>query len=139
MADVRKQINFCRKTALPVVGVVENMGTLAVPVAAAKYVSPDGHDETQSVMAALAAAGMSNVVASVPLFPPPAEDNPTSMASRFSVPHLGAVPCDPVLGQACENGLSLLEVCPESASAGPLKAVAKRVVEESGRLVAAAT
>jgi Mrp family chromosome partitioning ATPase len=30
MADVRKEINFCKKTGVPVLGVVENMSQLRV-------------------------------------------------------------------------------------------------------------
>lgn len=30
MADVRKEINFCKKTGVPVLGVIENMSTLKV-------------------------------------------------------------------------------------------------------------
>ena len=36
--DVRKEINFCRKVGLPILGVVENMSHLEVPLAAMRFV-----------------------------------------------------------------------------------------------------
>ena len=36
--DVRKEINFCRKVGLPVLGVVENMSHLEVPLSALRFV-----------------------------------------------------------------------------------------------------
>ena len=34
MADVRKELSFCQKVGVPVIGVVENMSGLSVPVQA---------------------------------------------------------------------------------------------------------
>ena len=39
MADVRKELNFCVKTKLPVVGVVENMSGLRTRVRDMKFAS----------------------------------------------------------------------------------------------------
>ena len=36
--DVRKEINFCRKVGLPVLGVVENMSHLEVPLSTLRFV-----------------------------------------------------------------------------------------------------
>ena len=33
MADVRKELNFCKKTGIPVLGVVENMSDMRLPLA----------------------------------------------------------------------------------------------------------
>lgn len=42
MADVRKELNFCRKTSLPVLGVVENMHSIRVPMAYAEAAAETG-------------------------------------------------------------------------------------------------
>lgn len=43
MADVRKELSFCRKTGLKVLGVVENMSGLTVSVAGVGKRRPDYH------------------------------------------------------------------------------------------------
>jgi Mrp family chromosome partitioning ATPase len=39
LADVRKELNFCKKTAIPVLGVVGNMGTLQLPLSNLTFTS----------------------------------------------------------------------------------------------------
>lgn len=61
MADVRKELNFCRKTQLPVLGIVENMHSIRVPLAYAetaaatgvRLVGRDGEDRTDRYLAIL--------------------------------------------------------------------------------------
>lgn len=76
MADVRKELNFCAKTGVRVLGVVANM---------------DGFH--------CASCGARNAV-----FPAPRGGGPAAMAARFGVPFLGALPLDPALLAACEAG-----------------------------------
>jgi len=76
MADVRKELNFCAKTGVRVLGVVANM---------------DGFS--------CAACGAANAI-----FPAPPGGGPAAMAARFAVPYLGALPLDPALLAACEAG-----------------------------------
>lgn len=59
MADVRKELNFCKKTSIPVIGIVENMFDIRVPVSYAedsmstgvKLVDRSGVDKTQEYLA----------------------------------------------------------------------------------------
>lgn len=59
MADVRKELNFCRKTSLPVLGIVENMHSIRVPLQYAaraaetgvRLVSREGEDRTEKYLA----------------------------------------------------------------------------------------
>ena len=56
LADVRKEINFCAKVGVRVLGVVENMSTMILPVESVqlKFISgPDG-DVTEQVRKVLA-------------------------------------------------------------------------------------
>jgi Mrp family chromosome partitioning ATPase len=64
MADVRKELNFCRKTGLRVLGVVENMSGLQVPFSALRF-RQDGGDVTAAVAEALRAAGRADLLESM--------------------------------------------------------------------------
>lgn len=57
MADVRKELNFCRKTGIPVLGVVENMADIKIPLSSIgqpfsglRLVNDQGIDVTQSTL-----------------------------------------------------------------------------------------
>ena len=50
MMDVRKELSFCKKTKLPVLGVVENMSGLRVPVNALRFQDGDGKDATEAAL-----------------------------------------------------------------------------------------
>lgn len=56
MMDVRKELNFCQKTGIRVLGVLENMGTYRTPFSALRLVSPDGTDITAEMHAQIQAA-----------------------------------------------------------------------------------
>ncbi|GAB4823469.1 hypothetical protein N2152v2_010515 [Parachlorella kessleri] len=50
--DVRKEINFCKKTGIPVLGVVENMSGLRQALPAFRFLSPAGRDITEAILQA---------------------------------------------------------------------------------------
>lgn len=57
MEDVRKELNFCKKTAIPVIGVVENMASISLPLAGLgnpnsgiSLWSEDGRDVTMEAL-----------------------------------------------------------------------------------------
>lgn len=57
MADVRKELNFCKKTGLKVLGVVENMSDIRIPFASLQdplagisLVTQEGQDVTQYML-----------------------------------------------------------------------------------------
>ncbi|GJJ73757.1 ATP-binding protein involved in chromosome partitioning [Entomortierella parvispora] len=85
LQDVRKEIDFCRKVKIPIIGVVENM---------AGFVCPSCKGE--SVIFAPTTGGARKMC----------EDTKT----RF----LGSIPLDPRIGKSCDQGLSFLEEYPES-------------------------
>jgi Mrp family chromosome partitioning ATPase len=103
MADVRKELNFCVKTGLRVVGVVENMSGFLCPCC--------GHKAE--------------------IFPAPADGQggPKGMADRFNVPFLGALPIDPLLLRCCENGESYVVKHPEAEGALALIKVIEKIVK----------
>lgn len=77
MADVRKELSFCSKVGLRVLGVVENMSGFVCPCCTTR----------------------SDIFAK-------AGDGPEGMAARAGVPYLGALPIDPLLLAACEQGVA---------------------------------
>lgn len=74
--DVRKELTFCKKSGLSVIGVVENMSG---------FVCPHCNCESE-------------------IFPPGSSGGAVKMATDFQVPFLGKLPIDPMMARACEAG-----------------------------------
>nr|XP_015094618.1 cytosolic Fe-S cluster assembly factor NUBP1 isoform X1 [Vicugna pacos] len=85
LQDVRKEISFCRKVKLPVLGVVENMTS---------FVCPKCQKESQ-------------------IFPP-TTGGAEVMCQDLQVPLLGRVPLDPRIGKSCDKGQSFFVEAPDS-------------------------
>ncbi|KAA8491457.1 Cytosolic Fe-S cluster assembly factor nubp1 [Porphyridium purpureum] len=80
LMDVRKEVDFCRKSGTYILGVVENMSAFVCPNCA--HCSELFHKSTGGAQA---------------------------MCEQYGIPFLGALPMDPALGFACETGLSIFE------------------------------
>lgn len=85
LLDVRKEIDFCRKVNVPVLGVVENM---------ASFVCPKCKTETAIFPANTGGA--------------------SKMAVDMGVPFLGSLPLDPRLARSCDEGTNFLIDMPDS-------------------------
>ena len=85
LLDVRKQINFCRKVGIPVLGVVENMSAFVCPKCST----------------------------ATPIFAP-TTGGAEGMAAEMAVPFLGRVPLDPRVAQASDQGKDPREIVAES-------------------------
>jgi len=115
MSDVRKELNFCKKSRVPVLGLVENMSHAQVPVGDLRFTTPSGADQTKEVLEMVKSKCpellqfhvASNIFASH-------GTGVQGMAQKFQVPYLGRVPLDPALGKACDAG----EAVDESSAAG---------------------
>lgn len=103
LLDVRKEIDFCRKAGIRVLGVVENMSG---------FVCPNCTHETQIFKATTGGA--------------------RRLARETGIPFLGAVPLDPRIGMACDYGESFLDSFPDSPACVALMEVVRRVGEEAG-------
>ena len=88
LADVRKEINFCKKTETKVLGVVENMSG---------FVCPHCSCESQ-------------------IFPP-VTGGAAQMCAEMQVPLLGQIPLEPKLLLSCEAGKCFAKEHPESVTA----------------------
>merc|ERR1712151_311247 len=78
LSDVRKEISFCRKLNMPILGLVENMSGFVCPhCAECTNVFSTGGGE--------------------------------ALAKHASIPFLGRIPIDPLIGQCMEQGSSFDE------------------------------
>ena len=132
--DVRKEINFCKKTKIPVLGVVENMSGLRQPLESFVLRDAAGNDVTSVVLAAAQAAAGGPIIAETEVFWAPS-GGAEAMSNELGVPFLGRVPLDPGLSRAAEEGRSLFEAlpgtngaAPMSSSVGPLRLVIDKLV-----------
>ena len=149
LVDVRKELNFCAKQSLRVLGVVENMAPLRLPIDQLHFYDDDNNDVTETTLATprahcpqlLHASQRNNGSAAAPLVGidvfPSAEGGAEGMAKEFNVPFLGRVPLDPSIttasemGGACVNSEALTVVARNLLEATQL-------TEESGGVTASA-
>lgn len=89
LADVRKEINFCRKVGIPVIGIVENMSG---------FVCPNCKSETKIFS--------------------PTTGGAEKLAQEMGLTLLGKVPIDPLLARSCDEGVSYFERATEKGSVG---------------------
>jgi Mrp family chromosome partitioning ATPase len=106
--DVRKEISFCRKTSLPILGVVENMSGLCTPLSNVQFMDADGKDVSQAVLESLP-PGLQNCLACCEVFAP-SKSGAEGMAKSMNVPFLGRVPLDPEISRAAESGTSIQQI-----------------------------
>lgn len=85
LQDVRKEIDFCKKAKIPILGLVENMSG---------FVCPSCHGES--------------------VIFPPTTGGAQSLADEFKIPLLGKIPLDPRVAKSCDMGLSFLDEYPDS-------------------------
>ncbi|XP_008055931.1 cytosolic Fe-S cluster assembly factor NUBP1 isoform X3 [Carlito syrichta] len=100
LQDVRKEINFCHKVKLPIIGVVENMSG---------FICPKCKKESQ-------------------IFPP-TTGGAEVMCQDLKVPLLGKVPLDPRIGKSCDKGQSFLVDAPDSPATSAYRSIIQRIQE----------
>ena len=104
LLDVRKEIDFCRKAGIRVLGVVENMSG---------FVCPNCKHRNQVFRATTGGA--------------------RALAKQTGIPYLGAVPLDPRIGMSCDYGESFFDSFSDSPACTALRDVVCRVKEETER------
>ncbi|CED84679.1 p-loop containing nucleoside triphosphate hydrolase protein [Phaffia rhodozyma] len=85
LQDVRKELDFCRKVGIKVLGVVENMSGFVCP----------------------SCNGKSDVFF-------PSTGGAKALAEEAGITFLGSIPLDPRIGKSCDYGVSFLEEYPDS-------------------------
>lgn len=99
LLDVRKQINFCNKMKVPIVGVIENMSSFICP--GCKFESK--------------------------IFPN-ASQNPTEqMCVEMNVKFLGKLPLDPRITRCCDEGKNFLEEWKMSPAVEAIKEIVNKI------------
>lgn len=135
MADVRKELSFCQKTKVPVLGVIENMGQYTTSLSKLQFQSttPAGEHEdcTADVMAKLQAAcpEVLDLMVTADIYPPTG-GGPKAMAKQYNVPYWGVLPMDPELLKACEHGKAYVEEQPNSLAAKALETFCKNITSQ---------
>lgn len=103
LLDVRKEIDFCSKAGIRILGLVENMSG---------FVCPKCTHSSQIFKATTGGAAR--------------------LAKDTGVPYLGAVPLDPRIGMACDFGESFFDGFPDSPACAALENVVSLVKGEIG-------
>lgn len=115
MADVRKELNFCQKTKVPILGIIENMGQYTIPLKDLHFQSKDGMDITEILLQRLQEVYPEALEVSIQteIFPRTG-GGPKAMAEQYGIPYWGILPLDPNLLIACEHGRPFVEDYPTS-------------------------
>ena len=139
--DVRKEVSFCRKVGLQVLGVVENMAGLQLPLSKVRFENQRqepgsaGRDITAEVLAKLGAVlgemglGVGDVAVAGDVFMP-SGGGAAKMCEDLGLRLLGRVPLDPRLGQAAESGKSVFEAAADAGEAAPSAAALQQIVQQ---------
>lgn len=102
LMDVRKEINFCRKVNLKIIGVIENMSG---------YVCTScGHEER--------------------IFAP-SSGGAEEMCKQMDVPFLGRIPLDGRVAQAGDAGLPMSQMCPDGPVAKCIDIVITAILNQT--------
>ncbi|CEP64767.1 Fe-S cluster-binding ATPase LALA0_S13e02542g [Lachancea lanzarotensis] len=103
LLDVRKEIDFCRKAGIKVLGLVENMSGFVCP-----------NCKGQSLVFK------------------PTTGGGEQLCKELGVPFLGSVPLDPRVGRSCDEGKSFLDEYPESPASIAILNVVERLRDAVG-------
>lgn len=98
LLDVRKEITFCRKVQLNILGVVENMSG---------FICPKCKNSTDIFAATSGGA--------------------KKMCEDMDVNFLGSLPLDPRIGKCCDDGKSFLRELPDSPATQAFRSIIKKI------------
>lgn len=101
LLDVRKEINFCHKMKIPIVGIIENMSG---------YVCPKCTNESQ-------------------IFRASPNGGAAAMAKEMNIPLLGRLPLDPRVAQCMDKGVDLIAEFADSKSVQGVNGIAAKIFE----------
>ncbi|KAH7532391.1 hypothetical protein FEM48_Zijuj04G0014700 [Ziziphus jujuba var. spinosa] len=131
LIDVRKEVSFCKKVGVKVLGVVENMSGLSQPVMDFKFLriteTGEQRDATEWVTEYVRekAPELLNMIAFSEVFDS-SGGGAEKMSKEMGVPFLGKIPLDPKLCKAAEDGRS----CFTGPNCGLSAAALKRIIEK---------
>jgi len=135
LIDVRKEVSFCKKVGVEVLGVVENMSGLSQPLSEFKFTrmteTGEQKDMTEWAMSYMRekAPEMLNLIACSEVFDA-SGGGAAKMCNDMGVPFLGKVPLDPQLCKAAEDGRSCFSDDKCQASAPALKMIIEKMLAQ---------
>jgi Mrp family chromosome partitioning ATPase len=130
LADVRKELNFCQKTKVPILGVIENMGQYTTSLKKLKFKRSVGQQPTNDDYDDCTAEIFEKLQKHCPeildtlveaTIYPQSGGGPKGMCEQYNVPYWGVLPMDPELLQSCETGKAFVDVSPHSLAAKALQ------------------
>lgn len=133
LIDVRKEVSFCKKVGVPVLGVVENMSGLCQPLTDFRFIRGTGSGEqidvTDKIIKCMRekAPEMLDLVAFSEVFDS-SGGGAAKMCTEMAVPFLGKVPLDPQLCKAAEEGRSCFGDQKCAVSALALKSIIEKLL-----------
>jgi Mrp family chromosome partitioning ATPase len=99
--DVRKEIDFCKRTNIPIVGLIENMSLFVCPKCKHGY----------------------------ELFPKTSGGG-EGLAKEYGIEFLGRIPIDTNLAATCDSGVNFILEYPESSTTEFMLGLTKKLVKE---------
>ncbi|GKZ00139.1 hypothetical protein MPSEU_000967200 [Mayamaea pseudoterrestris] len=128
LADVRKELNFCTKTNVKVLGIVENMSTYQTQLSKCSFVNPEGTDCTDAVLSKLkeTCPEMLDMIVNSDVFST-THGGAEKMANDYGAPFWGTLPLDPDLLKACEDGKAFCELKKDAVAAKALVELARKL------------
>ncbi|ORX38475.1 putative cytosolic Fe-S cluster assembly factor NBP35 [Kockovaella imperatae] len=103
LQDVRKEIDFCRKVGIPILGLVENMSEFICPKC----------NTANAIFA-------------------PTTGGAAQLGRELDLELLGRIPVDPRIGSTCDKGQSFLDDYPDSPAAQSYIDIVQRIREKLG-------
>ncbi|CAH0546024.1 unnamed protein product [Brassicogethes aeneus] len=100
LIDVRKEIDFCRKVNINILGVVENMSIFVCP----------------------------SCIRQSEIFPA-TTGGAQKMCEDLNVPFLGKLPLDPKIARCCDEGKNPIETLPDSPAVKSVLTITKKLIE----------
>jgi Mrp family chromosome partitioning ATPase len=130
LSDVRKELNFCEKTKVPVLGIVENMASYQIKVNKLQFFNEKEEDTTADVLRTLKdkCPEVLEMVAASDIFPM-SGTGPKGMADQYGVPYWGSLPLDSDLLKCCEEGKCFVDAYPNSLAAKSLNDFCDKLVQ----------
>uniref|UniRef100_A0A2P2JWF5 Cytosolic Fe-S cluster assembly factor NBP35 n=1 Tax=Rhizophora mucronata TaxID=61149 RepID=A0A2P2JWF5_RHIMU len=133
LVDVRKEVSFCKKVGVEVLGVVENMSGLCQSLTEFRFMKLTENGEQQEVtekvleFMRVKAPELLNLIAFSEVFDS-SGGGATRMCREMGVPFLGKVPLDPQLCKAAEEGRSCFADKKCGVSAPALKSITEKLL-----------
>lgn len=128
LIDVRKEINFCKKTGIPILGVVENMSGFVVQAGSLEYIDANGRSITAEVNQLIQEKFGNSIQARGELLYADAGGT-ERMAATYDVPFLGKIPMDLEMSKAAESGVSVFDTSKQSPSAQSLSSIVDKLID----------